>query len=214
MARSTRRSTAQRVAGLATMGLPSPIKTVAGSRVGAPLTLLAMGALLVTGVVTVEWSNGFPSISVDRQRAVQVERTLVERVENAWDQHAQGAGGTLPLGFGGQPAAAPASPGFAGQGQGVAPWQPAQTWGPNGGGYPAYPSAPQTYGPPAPPAYGPPTQPYYNGPPAAPNYGQPVGPNYGQPVAPNYNSPAAPTANPGQPESGLSRLKDALHWNR
>jgi hypothetical protein len=249
MARTTRRTTAQRVAGLATMGLPSPIKTVAGSRLGAPLTLLAMGALLVTGVVTVEWSNGFPSVSVDRQRATQVEQTLVNRVENAWDERTQGAGGVLPFGFGGQPGAAPTGPGFGGQGgqgEDAAPWQPAQTWGPSGGGYPAYQPAPQTYGAPAPTAYGPSAPPYYNGPPAAPNYGQPVAPNYGAtatpnygaPVAPNYgapatpnygapatpnygapatpsyNSPAVPNTSPPQTESGLSRLREALKWNR
>ncbi|MCY2987080.1 MAG: hypothetical protein NTY19_04330 [Planctomycetota bacterium] len=224
MARSTRRSTAQRVAGLATMGLPSPIKTVAGSRVGAPLTLLAIGALLVTGVVTVEWSNGFPSISVDRQRASQVQQNIVERVETAWDERTQGAGGVHPDGFGGQPGAAPTGPGFVGQqgqGQGGTSWPPAQTWGQSGGGNPAYQPAPQPYGPPAPTAYGPPAPPYYGPPatpnygqPAVPNYGQPATPNYGQPVAPNYNAPAVPNASPPQPESGLSRLRDALRWNR
>lgn len=232
MAKTTRRTTAQRVAGFATMGLPSPIKTVAGSRLGAPLTLLTIGALFVTGVVTVEWSNGFPSISVDRQRANQVQQDIVERVETAWDERTQGAGGVHPFGLGGQPSAAPTGPGFAGQdgqGQGVASSAPAQTWGPSGGGNPAYPPASPTYGAPGPTAYGAPAPPYYGTPatsnygqpavpnygqPAVPNYGQPAVPNYGQPATPNYNSPAAPNPSPPPAESGLSRLRETLRWNR
>lgn len=97
MARSKRRSTAQRVVGLALTGMPAPVRNVAASRRGAPLLLLLVTGLLVSGLITITWSNGLPKVSLDRQRAGQVKEAVAERVESAKERwtDAGGQGGIL-----------------------------------------------------------------------------------------------------------------------
>jgi len=70
--RSNKETYAQKVVGLATVGLPAPVQSVAKSRWGSRLLLLAIPALIATGVITVSWSGGLPNITVNKDRAVVV----------------------------------------------------------------------------------------------------------------------------------------------
>ena len=81
MARSRKKTTTQRLVGAATAGMPAPVQRIVGSRWGAPLLLLLLGAgILGSGIVTVHWSEGRPSVSIDRQRASEIKQTLKDRV--------------------------------------------------------------------------------------------------------------------------------------
>jgi hypothetical protein len=70
--RSPKETYAQKVVGLATVGLPAPVQSVAKSRWGSRLLLLAIPALIATGVITVSWSGGLPNITVNKDRAAVV----------------------------------------------------------------------------------------------------------------------------------------------
>ena len=87
MARSRKKTTTQRLLGAATAGLPAPVQQVVGSRWGAPLILLLLGGgILGTGIVKVQWSDGRPSVAIDRQRADEVKGKLKERVASIREQ--------------------------------------------------------------------------------------------------------------------------------
>jgi hypothetical protein len=81
MARSKKSTTSQQIVNFAASSLPQPIRNIIGSRWGARLTLLALAALIGSGVVTVQWSGGIPQINVNRERAREVKDNLVEQVE-------------------------------------------------------------------------------------------------------------------------------------
>lgn len=81
MARSRKKTTTQRLLTAATAGLPAPVQQIAGSRWGAPLILLLLGGgILGSGIVKVQWSDGRPSVAIDRQRADEVKQELKQRV--------------------------------------------------------------------------------------------------------------------------------------
>jgi hypothetical protein len=87
MARSRKKSLSQQVVGVATVGMPSPAKKVLTSRIGALLIVLAVPILLATGIVTVQWENGRPKVSVNRERAAEVRQEAAERIEDFRDEH-------------------------------------------------------------------------------------------------------------------------------
>ncbi|MFM1996573.1 MAG: hypothetical protein RLZZ111_960 [Planctomycetota bacterium] len=71
--RKSRKETyAQKVVGIAAMGMPAPVQTVAKSRWGSRLLLILVPILIATGVLTVSWNGGLPSFSVNQQRAAAV----------------------------------------------------------------------------------------------------------------------------------------------
>lgn len=87
MARSRKKTTTQRLLGAATAGLPAPVQQVVASRWGAPLILLLLGGgVLGTGIIKVQWSEGRPSVAIDRQRADEVKQKLKERVASVREQ--------------------------------------------------------------------------------------------------------------------------------
>jgi len=69
--RSSKETYSQKVVELATstLPLPAPVKTVAQSRWGSRLLLVLVPILIATGVITVSWTGGLPSVSVNRDRA-------------------------------------------------------------------------------------------------------------------------------------------------
>ncbi|MHB8903454.1 MAG: endonuclease/exonuclease/phosphatase family protein [Thermoguttaceae bacterium] len=79
MAKRSKMSLAQKAVSVATPGLPSPLKSVVTSRLGAPLTLIVIVALAASGVVKLNWSGGRPQVTVDRQRVNDI-RQKVEAV--------------------------------------------------------------------------------------------------------------------------------------
>jgi len=99
MARSRKKlSTAQWVLGAATASMPAPINQLATSRFGPPLVLLLLGGGMVgTGIVTVNWTDGRPSVSVDRERAQEVREEVTKKIASIREkQAAQGGDASLP----------------------------------------------------------------------------------------------------------------------
>jgi hypothetical protein len=58
------------------MGMPAPVQQVATSRLGSKLLLILVPILIATGVITVSFSGGLPSVSFNRDRAEAVGREL------------------------------------------------------------------------------------------------------------------------------------------
>jgi len=92
MARKTKTTYTQRIAQFATVGMPAPVQKVATSRLGSRLFLLLIPILIATGVITVSFSGGIPTITFNRDRAQAVGRELeadamraAERVRQAND---------------------------------------------------------------------------------------------------------------------------------
>lgn len=90
--RSKGTSYTQRIAQVATMGMPAPVQKVATSKLGSRLFLLLIPILIATGVITVSFSGGMPSVTFNRDRAQAVGRELgadamraAERVRQAND---------------------------------------------------------------------------------------------------------------------------------
>jgi hypothetical protein len=84
MARSTRlrnRSTSQKAISLLASGLPAPVQRVAQSSIGSKLLLWGIPALLIAGVLHLDWEGGIPHLSVDRQRAAELEQVAREKLE-------------------------------------------------------------------------------------------------------------------------------------
>lgn len=82
----------QRIAQVATMGMPAPVQQVATSKLGSRIFLLLIPILIATGVITVSFSGGIPSVTFNRDRAQAVGRELgadamraAERVRQAND---------------------------------------------------------------------------------------------------------------------------------
>ncbi len=76
----------QQVMGVATMGLPAPVQKVASSKWGSKLLILVVPLLIASGVLTISFSGGKPSINVNEQRARQVGNELREDAVRAAEQ--------------------------------------------------------------------------------------------------------------------------------
>ena len=70
--KSHKETYAQKVVGIAAMGMPAPVQTVAKSRWGSRLLLVIVPILIATGVLTASWNGGIPMFSVNKQRAAVV----------------------------------------------------------------------------------------------------------------------------------------------
>jgi hypothetical protein len=160
----------QQAVGLAAPMLPAPVAKVAGTRWGSRLLILLLPFLFATGVLTITWNNGIPTVNFDRARALIVGQQVGERVQEGAVRVAQDVrerqGLTGPQTATMQPAAAqPASSqsqwgqaqptSWQGQPAPQQPWQPQQSF--------QQPASPQ-------PAF---QQPVYQQQPAAPQWGPP-----------------------------------------
>jgi hypothetical protein len=83
--RSSKETYAQKVVELATstLPLPTPIKSVAKSRWGSRLLLVLVPILIASGVVTISWTGGLPSITVNKDRAVVVGQEVQQEAIKA-----------------------------------------------------------------------------------------------------------------------------------
>lgn len=147
-----KKSLSQHFVSTATPGLPGPLKSIVTSRIGAPLTLMVVGGLIATGVLQFNWQGGRPRLTVDEQRAAQLEQNVSKYVDTVQEniqearRDGQGAAGWLPR-SGDDPAQSdtqaqswsPPQNGYAPPAQGYGN-QPATS--PNGNSYP-YGYAPQ-----------------------------------------------------------------------
>jgi hypothetical protein len=81
MARSKKKTPAQQVMSVAAIALPAPVRDAVVSRWGARISLIVAAALLASGILTVQWTDGKPHVEVNRERAQQAEHLLEERAE-------------------------------------------------------------------------------------------------------------------------------------
>ena len=83
--RSSKETYAQKVVELATstLPLPTPVKSVAKSRWGSRLLLVLVPILIASGVVTISWTGGLPSITVNKDRAVVVGQEVQQEAIKA-----------------------------------------------------------------------------------------------------------------------------------
>jgi hypothetical protein len=86
---SKKKTYAQRAVGLASPVLPAPVAKVIGTRWGSRLFILLVPFLLATGVLTISWNNGIPSVNFDRARAMVVGQQVGQRVESEARRAAQ-----------------------------------------------------------------------------------------------------------------------------
>lgn len=80
MARSRKKSVSQNLVGLATTGMPEPARKMLGNRLIAKLLILVLPVLFATGILSLQWVNGRPSVQFHRDRAEQVEKRAAERL--------------------------------------------------------------------------------------------------------------------------------------
>ena len=198
MARKRKVSSTQRIAGLVTLVAPAPVRRIATSRMGSLAIVFGLPLLLLTGIMSVRWENGQPRFSFNRQRAEEVGRSAVDKVEGlreTWDNDPGAPNGSRP--------STAANPPF-----------PSSPWPSSGPGYGPPPSS----GYPNAPAY--PNSGGWNGNPnwgnapttgAAPDWGQTI-PASGTPngaTAPNWNNPApSPETRPSQ--GPMARLRETV----
>jgi len=65
-------SAPQLLVGLAGSRLPWPFRWILGTRFVSKIIFLLIPILLTIGVLTLDWSNGWPTLSVNRERAAEV----------------------------------------------------------------------------------------------------------------------------------------------
>ena len=82
MARS-KQTYAQQFLGIVTYGMPAPVRQVVTSRWVSTLIIIVVPALVLTGIVTISWTGGRPSFTVNTQRAQQVEREVEQQTTRA-----------------------------------------------------------------------------------------------------------------------------------
>lgn len=76
-----KKTMAQQAFRLAAPVLPAPVAKVAGTRWGSRLLILLLPFLFATGVLTLSWNNGIPTVNFDRARALFVGQQVGERVQ-------------------------------------------------------------------------------------------------------------------------------------
>ncbi len=82
MARS-KQTFAQQFLGIVTYGMPAPVRQIVTSRWVSTLIIIVVPALVLTGIVTISWTGGRPSFTVNKQRAEQVEREVEQQATRA-----------------------------------------------------------------------------------------------------------------------------------
>lgn len=97
--RNTRRTTSQRAAGLIAMALPAPVQRIADTRFGSLLMLVGVPAMIVFGLLNVKWQGGFPTISLDHDRAAELRRAANDGLNELENQAASENWGQSVVGF-------------------------------------------------------------------------------------------------------------------
>mgnify|MGYP001180286337 CR=1 FL=1 len=82
MGRSRKKAISQHVVDAATIGLPSPIRDFLGGRLVALLIVVGFPVLYFSGVLSINWENGRPRLSINQQRAAEVTDQAVEHFES------------------------------------------------------------------------------------------------------------------------------------
>lgn len=89
MARSRKKSISQNLVNVATTGMPQPARKLLGNRWIAKITIFALPVLFATGILSLQWVNGRPSVQFHRDKAKQVEQKAVQRIDALRDEIAK-----------------------------------------------------------------------------------------------------------------------------
>ena len=81
MARKKKQALSQRVVGVATIGLPAPVRKVLQKRYVAIVLLLLLPTLLATGVVTINWQQGFPKVGVHPEQFAAAKSAIFAKIQ-------------------------------------------------------------------------------------------------------------------------------------
>jgi hypothetical protein len=74
--KKSKTSMSQQIVGIATMGLPAPVQKVAASKWGSKLLLILVPVLVASGIITISFNGGLPTVNVNHERAAAVGRDL------------------------------------------------------------------------------------------------------------------------------------------
>ena len=99
MARSKKKSIAQNVVGVATTGMPQPVRKMLGGRIAALLIVVAIPVLFATGIVSVTWEGGRPRLQFNQQRAAQVKQEAAKEVKSMTQKYTDRDKTTLSIPF-------------------------------------------------------------------------------------------------------------------
>ncbi len=84
--KKSKQSMSQTIAGMATMGMPAPVQKVAASKWGSKILLLLVPILIASGIITISFNGGMPTVNVNRQRAAEVGQELRSDAMRAADR--------------------------------------------------------------------------------------------------------------------------------
>ena len=74
--KSSKTSMSQQIVGMATIGMPAPVQKVASSKWGSKILLIAVPFLIASGIITISFTGGMPTVNVNHDRAAAVGRDL------------------------------------------------------------------------------------------------------------------------------------------
>ena len=78
MFRKRRVTASQRIVRVATVGMPSPVRAVLGTRIISTVLVLLAPLMLATGILTLEWDGFRPRFAWDKDRAREVGENAVD----------------------------------------------------------------------------------------------------------------------------------------
>ncbi len=81
MARAKKSSLSQQLVGVGTTGMPAPVQKVLRGRLMSKLVILVIPVLFACGLLNLNWENGFPSFSVNREKVAEVKQEAAVRID-------------------------------------------------------------------------------------------------------------------------------------
>jgi hypothetical protein len=79
--RKRRYTASQRIVGLATVGMPRPVRAVLGTRILSTLLVIVTPLLLATGILSFEWDGLRPRFAFQRDRAQQLQHEATDAMD-------------------------------------------------------------------------------------------------------------------------------------
>ncbi len=86
--RTSRRTVSQRAAGLIALALPAPVQRIADTRIGSLLMLVGFPVMILFGLLNVTWVDGFPTFSLNRNKAIELGNVAREKINDLENQAA------------------------------------------------------------------------------------------------------------------------------
>jgi len=84
---------------LIALALPAPVQRIADTRFGSLSMLVGVPAMIVFGLLNFKWQDGFPTISLDRDRAAELRRAANKGLNGLGNQAASENWGQSAVGF-------------------------------------------------------------------------------------------------------------------